>query len=608
MNYYEVNKECIKLYDPLLYKRLYEEVKEIQSTVENIDQMVARDGTSILKIVSEGKEYRLNSIYRPEEEARRWREQYHFYNPQTVMVMFGLGNGIFAHAILEELQEDGLLLIYEPSLDIFNYVLQHYDLTALLQRDNVYIYVPGMNEEEFSIHLKSELHIANYKNLIDCYHPQYNLMFSKNYEEYKRIIESVIKFVRVNINTGAHFGKKQIENILANFKFLKESISLCDLKEHIPNHVPAIVVAAGPSVEKNIQYLKELKGRAVIFAVDRVLDTLLDFGIEPDFVVSIDAKKSIEYFSKRTDVTVPLICYGESNYEILNHHAGKKIMGTVSSFTEEIYRCAGKPIPYLIPSGSVAIVAFHVCVVLGFTKVILVGQDLAYDGDISHSGSVKEKNPFQKDVMVKGINGEMIKSRGDWERFIEMYKDSIQRNPHVEVIDAKLHGAKIPGTVNMELKDAVEKYCTNTIELNREDIERIVGFNEIEWKTVHNYMLQIPSELLIIKEKASRGIKLCGELLTLYNKRKLDYNKIDTYVNKLRNINQELGGSSLYSLLDKHISAIVTEELEELYQFSDNENENEVRVIEKSQCIYQATIKTVEYVEPLLEEAMKNVN
>ena len=55
---------------------------------------------------------------------------------------------------------------------------------------------------------------------------------------------------------------------------------------------PAIIVSAGPSLEKNIHLLREAKGKAVIIAVDAVLPTLVPAGVIPDIVVVLEANRT----------------------------------------------------------------------------------------------------------------------------------------------------------------------------------------------------------------------------------------------------------------------------------------------------------------------------
>ena len=51
---------------------------------------------------------------------------------------------------------------------------------------------------------------------------------------------------------------------------------------------PAIVVAAGPSLDKNVERLVELNDRAVLLCVDTAAKTLLPLGIKPHFIVTSD--------------------------------------------------------------------------------------------------------------------------------------------------------------------------------------------------------------------------------------------------------------------------------------------------------------------------------
>ena len=52
--------------------------------------------------------------------------------------------------------------------------------------------------------------------------------------------------------------------------------------------LPAVIVAAGPSLDRNLPALRLLNGRAVLVAVDTAVRPLLAAGIEPHIVVSVD--------------------------------------------------------------------------------------------------------------------------------------------------------------------------------------------------------------------------------------------------------------------------------------------------------------------------------
>ncbi len=66
-------------------------------------------------------------------------------------------------------------------------------------------------------------------------------------------------------------------------------------KDKLKN-IPAFFVAAGPSLEKNIQELKRVKDHGLIICADVILYRLMDEGIEPDIVVTIDPSDTIQKF------------------------------------------------------------------------------------------------------------------------------------------------------------------------------------------------------------------------------------------------------------------------------------------------------------------------
>ena len=55
-------------------------------------------------------------------------------------------------------------------------------------------------------------------------------------------------------------------NVLSNVKYLCNGYKTVQLIQVIPRDIPGIVVAAGPSLNKNIKELKKAKGKARRYA------------------------------------------------------------------------------------------------------------------------------------------------------------------------------------------------------------------------------------------------------------------------------------------------------------------------------------------------------
>ena len=83
---------------------------------------------------------------------------------------------------------------------------------------------------------------------------------------------------------------------------------------------PAFIVSAGPSLDKNIDELKNIKGRGVIMAVDTAIKPLLKKGIVPDIVASVDPHKPLELFEIEGVQNIPMLVDIDYNYRISKIH------------------------------------------------------------------------------------------------------------------------------------------------------------------------------------------------------------------------------------------------------------------------------------------------
>lgn len=602
--YFEKNMESMKRFQYRLYEGCQKKNNpEIEKQLDEVWSSPARNGELVLYIRKDLTEYRMNSSYRPAEEASRWAEQYEFRNLHTVVTMYGLGNGIFARALLDRMGDTDMILLYEPCRECFEHVLENYDLTDILKRNNVMLIVEGINDLDSHFMLYSVMNIANLRSQIRCVHPNYDKIFPESCIRFYKEIKSSINSERINLNTAIYFGEKVIENTVRNLCFLKESLSFQGLRKVMPLEMPAIIVAAGPSVQENIQELKRAKGRAIIFAVDRVLEYLLDSGVTPDFVVTLDPKKKLEHFSLRENIDIPLFCYLEANPEILHHHKGKKIICSSSRYIEGLYQQSGSSQVRIGTAGSVAVATYKICVALGFQRIILVGQDLAYSNGRSHVGNVTEDN-VKQEVSIEGLDGSMIQSRSDWRDFVLQYQDLIRVNPEVEVIDAKKSGARIKGAAVMLLSEAICRYGADHggMVFSASKIEKI----GITGERLSVFLKDSMQTLDKIEKEAGKAIRECDKVLKAY-KRKPDLDDIDKSYKKLRLVNRFIQEQEISKLLNSYITAKTAQLLAEIGLLTGDRGTDIKNVYGSSKAVYQATIDAVDFTRDLMNEALEEL-
>lgn len=608
MNYFEKNMESMELYRKDLFLKLQDADLYLSiNKLESLQTAAAKDGDIYLTIQKDSKEYRLNSSYSPKQEAKKWASQYSFNNMNTVITMFGVGTGTFTREIMKNRSSSDLFFLYEPCPELFFYVLNYYDISDIIKDNKLILTVEGINEFEFHNLLQNAVNITNIVTQIRCIHPYYDKIFPENCIKFFKELKDNLVFVRTNINTGIAFGQRFIENSLYNTRYIRNSNRLMDFKDDFDTDVPAFVVAAGPSLQRNMEQLKRAKGRAYLFVVDRILDYVLDEGLEPDFIVTIDPIKPIEYFTKKTNMKIPLLCELVANWEVLDCHKGKKIIFGCNPYFTKMYEYLDKTPPYLITGASVATAAFAACVQLGFKRIVLVGQDLAYDGEITHAGGVAEKISNPGDVMVEGIGGIQVRTRRDWYAFLIWFKDMLAICKDVEVIDAKDKGAKIQGTVVMPLKEVIDNYCTKEISIDTVIEHNSPTFDESEMVKVKKFFLECNEELHIIKRKAKEAIKICESQIREHHRNQNNEHIFDQNFKKLSKINKYIFDQAVYFLLDDYVTVASAQQISQLYQFTEDVNKNKTNTYEKSMSIFQAIIDATEFVKPLLEKALEEI-
>src|SRR5512133_2757850 len=103
----------------------------------------------------------------------------------------------------------------------------------------------------------------------------------------QNIARSYLSTKEVNIATLAKFEKVWASNIARNIGAFVASPGANRFFGQFGG-VPAIVVAAGPSLHASMDFIRKSRGRAVIVAVDTSYRILMSQGIEPHFCIVVD--------------------------------------------------------------------------------------------------------------------------------------------------------------------------------------------------------------------------------------------------------------------------------------------------------------------------------
>jgi len=435
----------------------------------------AEDGKpTLLGRKESGEEIFLHDRISPEAEL----PSYYALVPEAstgVVFFLGIGLGYAPLALLKTRRQIRHLTVLEPQTAIFVQALHALDLAPLLNDKRVIIAVgadinvPQLIEPLQRSLTLEDIHILN------------NVPSAKLFPEiYEGLYNEVYKHVNVlNVSGGTvrHFGGKFIDNRLRHLSAIHHQYLL----EHLHNvlvGVPAIIIAGGPSLNKNIHLLAEAKGKAVIIAADTVLPALLKHGVTPDFTCAIDMQDIV--VEKIVDVSAAatgtaLVCVPWVNPTIPKNFPARQVYWTFTGKHMEKWLnelLGGK----LLTSGAgtVAHLSFTTAFLLGCSPIVFVGQDLAFTDRQDHAQHTSLRSRTVMDsffarndiqwVEAYGGVGKVPTDRG-WFSDKHHFEQLIASADDRVFINATEGGVRIEGTKECPLQEVLDSYCRQQVDI-----------------------------------------------------------------------------------------------------------------------------------------------
>jgi hypothetical protein len=316
-------------------------------------------------------------------------------------------------------------------------------------------------------------------------HPPSLHLHGAFHKEMQTAMSEFVGYCRTTLNTAILNGQRTAENIARNIGWYVGTPSLSRFKDRHAKQ-PAIIVSAGPSLRKNKQLLLEAAGSAVIVAVQTTLQPLLEMGIEPDYVTSLDYHAICTRFFEKLpkDLRTELIAEPKASSAVLKLYPGPiTILG--NEFSERLVRDMGLKKTTLRAGATVAHLAFYLAEHLGCDPIIFVGQDLGFSDGLCYTPGTSYEDVWRPELgrfctMEMRQWEHIVRERpilrkiDDWhgrpmytEERLFAYLQQFERDFSVSaarVIDATEGGAKKRGAEMMTLRQAIDVFCTQRLE------------------------------------------------------------------------------------------------------------------------------------------------
>ncbi len=507
----------------------------------------------------------VHSTYDPQTEAVRWAERIDLKGFDTIAVL-GIGCGYHIEE-LEKKYPDKNKIIIEPDRNVFLKLLNTRDITSLLLNENILFVVSEDTEEIGRIFLS-----LREEGQIDSVEFSELLSYRKVYEDWwLDLIRDYVKFARlhqININTSVFFAETWLTNLFEGMWQLTKSAHIKGYKSAFTN-IPAIVVSAGPALNKNVHLLKDLYNKAIIISAGSSLNILESKGITPHIMVGVDGGEGESRIFNSVKSDEIYFAYTLSvHYDGLKNYKGPKIYfkTNVLDYEDWLDKEMGvEGAECLLSGSSVSNLSLDMARYMGCNPIIVIGQNLSYPNMEGYAeGAVLKQEQdrhirehIEKQtkyyVLEKDIYGSdvyttesMLSIRYYFEEYIRNYSDRLYLN-------GSEGGLPIKGMENKPLKEIIDRYCTEEYDIKEildKKFEEVFEAEKVKDKEskIKNILENIHNQSSQIREKAIKRVDLILDILN---------NMKDTHHDKWKEIDRltdEIESCDLYKYFVEPIS------------------------------------------------------
>lgn len=226
--------------------------------------------------------------------------------------------------------------------------------------------------------------------------------------------------------------------------------------------VPAIICGAGPSLEKQIPLLKELKDHAFIIAGGSSLNALSFAGLQPHFSCGLDPnlEQSVRLRTNQAK-GMPFFYRNRMHYEAFRLISGPKLYITGSGgydISDYYEKKLGIESEFIDEGHNVINFLCEIATRLGCNPIIFVGLDLAFTDLKTYApGVVVEQSLPPQAIKKKDILGNPLWTEWKWVGESLWISKFAQEHPDFTFINATEGGLGIKGIPHLPLKEVAAR-------------------------------------------------------------------------------------------------------------------------------------------------------
>lgn len=555
----------------------------------------------------------------------------------SVKIVFGLGLGYLLDEMATSATQDGAkIILYEPNLDILSFVFSIAKIDAIYNK-NVEI---AFNYTQLRQKVKKYMTLESKASLY--FLSSYKKMFNDDILKTVEVLEKVQGELSANKNTMNSKALHAISNSIKNIDYILNSPNIEELKDIYKNKT-ALILSSGPSLKENIEEIRKIKDKCIIFALSSSVNLLIENDIIPDFVVNAETIDGASHIAKIRDNETYFILEGfcNSNLVQIAHKKAKNVFNYLSdgNFLNYWIKKLANSKKNLKTLGTVSYTALNSALLMGFNKIVMCGQDLAYkNGECYAKGSQfehikcvfdeeqkkyvikisdiqkhldlicneKSNRAFEQAALtyyikllnenlytVKGQDGSMLPTQTGYALFIDYFADfaleAKENNKDLILINSSTGGAQIDGFVNQNIKEAFEN--ENVVErLDLTKYKPVIDKNNVGIKIKRFYeklkeLKELNQAISINCQKALNELSVKKIVTSKLEKNLVKQNEL---INKMQNFCKD---EEIFILARVYFGNGYIEIPERLH----NKNPEQLKIyLEKTKAICEKYIKNID--------------
>lgn len=327
-------------------------------------------------------------------------------------IIFGITLGIHIPAIVAKVNAKVYHLI-EPSLEIFRLSLFVTDYSNLFKENLVYFYISN-EEVEFTEKFKCIFYETFFYN-----HYIKFFMFNPNCKIYVDYLQNIF----VSQTHYIYSYERELKSLTRTYNYLKEKFNYINISKihnfEFINNKPILILAAGPSLKNNINFLKTNKDKFIIISIYSLLPFLEENNIIPDIVTQYDEQDDIVM---QTIKRVNNIDFFKDTIFLFSSHLDEKVIRTFTKSNIYIFQAMfeAKKNFSTLTAPSIGEITYALVNILGGRHIYLLGLDMALDPDTNQTHYDKNYtgnfNPNNSEITVNSYSfrKSIIKVKGNF--------------------------------------------------------------------------------------------------------------------------------------------------------------------------------------------------